>query len=168
MSNQLQATRMNGTSMPNKTMNDISNLMKIVIIILSLAAIPVVYHIPANIQFGIYHARQRLTYHDFATEHLFPNLDSFVFMGSNRILNEREKVLKTKIATVFDPSMKILSRILNVLIENNAVIKTILLRKANLNHVRLSMHLDWLEQKGLVEYVVMDNKINVMLTEAGR
>ncbi|MDE1861983.1 MAG: hypothetical protein KGI33_03615 [Thaumarchaeota archaeon] len=64
--------------------------------------------------------------------------------------------------------MKILSRILNVLIENNAVIKTILLRKANLNHVRLSMHLDWLEQKGLVEYVVMDNKINVMLTEAGR
>ncbi|MDE1863660.1 MAG: hypothetical protein KGI33_12225 [Thaumarchaeota archaeon] len=64
--------------------------------------------------------------------------------------------------------MKILSRIFNILMENNNVIKATLLKKANLNHIRLSMHLDWLEQKGLIEYVVIDNKVNVTLTEAGR
>lgn len=68
----------------------------------------------------------------------------------------------------FEPSMKILSRIMNILLENNIIIKAILLRKANLNHIRLSMHLYWLELKGHIEYVVIDNKINITLTEAGR
>lgn len=168
MSNQLQSVRVNGTLTPNKIVNDISNAIKISIIILSLVAIPVVCHIPF-FQYGDHHVRHRFVrYHDFTTEHLFPNLDSSVFMESNRILNKRVSVLNAKPTTVFDPSMKILLRIMNVLMENNAVTKATLLQKANLNHVRLSMHLNWLEQKGLIEYVVIDDKINVTLTKAGR
>lgn len=168
MSKRLQVTHVNGTLKPNKTVNDISNSIKIAIIILSLAVTPVMYHVPF-FQYGIHHARQRFVrYHDFTTEHLFANLDSFVFMGSNRILNKKVNVLNTKPVTAFDPSMKILSRIMNVLIENNAVIKAALLQKANLNHVRLSMHLDWLEQKGFIKYVVIDDKINVTMIETGR
>lgn len=168
MSNQLQARRMNGTSMPSKTMNDISNLMKMAVVVLLLAAIPVVYHIPSGVPYGTYHTRQRFAYHDFTTEHLSPNLDSFVFMGNNRISNKSESILKIETANAFDPSMKILSRILNVLMGNNNVIKATLLKKANLNHIRLSSHLEWLEQKGLIEYVVIDNKAHITLTESGR
>ncbi|MDE1863659.1 MAG: hypothetical protein KGI33_12220 [Thaumarchaeota archaeon] len=56
--------------------------MKIVIIILSLAAIPVYLEYDTLTQSGIYHTRQRFVCHDFTTAHLFPNLDSFVSMGA--------------------------------------------------------------------------------------
>lgn len=68
----------------------------------------------------------------------------------------------------FEPSMKILSRIVRVLIEDSMVGKTELLQKANLNHIRLTMHLKWLEQKNLIEYVVVVSRIYVKLTEHGR
>ena len=168
MSNQLQARYVNGTSKPNKSVKNMSTSVKIAIVVLSLAAIPLACHIPLGFQSGVFHARQRFAYQDFTTVHLFPNLDSFVYVGSNRFLYKREKVLRTGSITTFDPSMKILSRIMRILMENNAVIKAILLKKANLNHVRLSIHLDWLEKKSLIEYVVIDGKTHVTLTEAGR
>ncbi len=155
------------TLQPSNSVIDASNLIKISIIVLSFAAIPVVYNIPIT-QYGIYHTRQRFTYHDFTTEHLFPNLDSFVSMGSNRLLHKRKSGLNAESVNVFNPSMKILSRIMSVLMENNAVIKAALLKKANLNHIKLSAHLEWLEQKGLIEYIVVDDKANVTLTNTGR
>jgi len=68
----------------------------------------------------------------------------------------------------FKPSIDILSRIMKVLLENNSVGKTNLSQQANVNYVRLSKHLQWLEKRNLVELVVQGSKIGVILTESGR
>ena len=68
----------------------------------------------------------------------------------------------------FKPSIDILSRIMRVLLENNSVGKTNLSQQANVNYVRLSKHLKWLEKRNLVELVVQGSKIGIILTESGR
>ena len=68
----------------------------------------------------------------------------------------------------FKPSIDILSRIMRVLLENNSVGKTNLSQQANVNYVRLSKHLKWLEKRNLVELVIEDSKICIILTESGR
>ncbi len=165
MSNQLQARLMNGTSMPNKPMNDISNSIKILIIILSLAAIPVVDHIPIGIQYGIYHTKQRFAYHDFTTEHLFPNLGSFVFVGSNHTLDIKRR--QTRGSSDFKPSMVILSRILHAIMEARKVGRTALSYNTNMNCTILSQYLDWMRNKSLIESVVVKYKVYLQLTEKG-
>jgi predicted transcriptional regulator len=68
----------------------------------------------------------------------------------------------------FEPSMKIIHRIIKCLIKNEAETKTNLSRNANLNYIRLVKHIEWLEKKGLVKSIIKNSKINVMLTEKGR
>ncbi|TLX93119.1 MAG: hypothetical protein E6K91_09055 [Thaumarchaeota archaeon] len=74
----------------------------------------------------------------------------------------------SKLDRGFKPSIDILSRIMRVLLENNSVGKTNLSQQANVNYVRLSKHLKWLEKRNLVELVVQGSKIGIILTESGR
>ncbi|HET6457300.1 MAG TPA: winged helix-turn-helix domain-containing protein [Nitrosopumilaceae archaeon] len=68
----------------------------------------------------------------------------------------------------FNPSMKILLRILRNMTENGADVKTSLAIKTNLNYARLAEHIVWLEKKGLVKSTRDKSKINVALTQQGR
>jgi predicted transcriptional regulator len=73
-----------------------------------------------------------------------------------------------KIEPDFEPSMKILSRILKTMVDNGSEGKTCLARDSNLNYSRLAKHIVWLEKKGLVESIISDQKINVILTQKGK
>ena len=75
---------------------------------------------------------------------------------------------KKKNPDSFEPSTKILSRIMKVLLENNSVGKTNLSQQTNVNYVRLSKHLKWLEKKNLIQLTVEGSKIIIILTESGR
>jgi predicted transcriptional regulator len=57
---------------------------------------------------------------------------------------------------------------MHVLIQTGTCGKTALALKANVNYARFLKHLHWLEQKKLVELVVLDGKVNVKLTREGR
>jgi len=94
---------------------------------------------------------------------------------SNKYSNVMEMSSKTihivknkKIEPTFEPSMKTLLRILDLMVNSGAGGKTCLARDTNLNYARLAKHIVWLESKGLVESVVDDQKINVILTQKGR
>ena len=79
------------------------------------------------------------------------------------------KIIKSKkLEPDFEPSMKILLRIVKVMTENGAKGKTQLSLDTNLNYARLAKHIVWLEKKGLAESTIEDNKINVALTTNGR
>lgn len=83
--------------------------------------------------------------------------------------NNVVKILKTKdLVPTFDPSMKILMRIVKFMTENSSGGKTQLALDTKLNYARLAKHLVWMEKKGLVESSIDDNKINVSLTKTGR
>jgi predicted transcriptional regulator len=167
MSNQLQARWVNGTSMPSKIVNDTSNAIKISIIILLLVAIPVVYHIPF-FQYGIHHVRHRFVrYYDFTTEHLFPNLDSFVYIESNRISDKKRKITKIESSSDFKPSITILSRILQAIMETKIIGRTALSHETNLNYTVLSQYLDWMKNKSLIEAVIVNYKAYLQLSENG-
>ena len=84
------------------------------------------------------------------------------------MLKNLQKRFRSKSDRGFKPSIDILSRIMKVLLENNSVGKTNLSQKANVNYVRLSKHLKWLEKRNLVELVIEDSKIGIILTESGR
>jgi predicted transcriptional regulator len=84
-------------------------------------------------------------------------------------LKQITKILKSKkLAHTFEPSIKTLSRILKIMVDNGAEGKTSLSLGANLNYSRLAKHIVWLEKKGLVESTIEDKRINVGLTEKGR
>lgn len=68
----------------------------------------------------------------------------------------------------FEPSMKTLLRIMKTMSEKGGGGKTNLSLSTNLNYGRFLKHISWLEQKGLVESIVKDGKINVALTSNGR
>ena len=70
--------------------------------------------------------------------------------------------------TEFEPSMRIISRILEVLLEKNSIQRTDLSELANLNYSRLTKHIDWFERKSFVELMVENRKMNIILTPAGR
>ncbi len=76
---------------------------------------------------------------------------------SNRITNSN-----------FEPSMKLLSRIVKVIHESNSIGKTSLSQEANINYHILSKHLDWLEKRHLIESIVEDGKVKMKLTNSGR
>jgi predicted transcriptional regulator len=79
-----------------------------------------------------------------------------------------EIVKSKKLEPDFEPSMKTLSRLLQIMVDNGPEAKTSLSLDANLNYTRLAKHIVWLEKKGLVESTVNKSKINVGLTEKGR
>jgi len=68
----------------------------------------------------------------------------------------------------FEPSLKILSRVIRVILEKNSMGKTSLSQVANIQYARLLKHLEWLEKKHLIESVVESGKVNVKLTTQGR
>lgn len=74
----------------------------------------------------------------------------------------------SKVKTEFEPSMKIVSRILNILLEKNSIGRTELSQLANLHYGRLSKYLHWLKRKSLIEFVAADEKIVIKLTHNGR
>ena len=73
-----------------------------------------------------------------------------------------------RLESEFEPSMRTLSRIVKAMTENGSEGKTQLSLDTNLNYARLAKHIVWLEKKGLVEFKIEDNKINVALTTSGR
>ena len=90
-------------------------------------------------------------------------------MDVNTIHSKTAKVIKTeKIENDFEPSMKTLLRLMDAMLNNDSEGKTCLARDTNLNYARLAKHIVWLEQKGLVESIIRDQKINVVLTPKGR
>ncbi|MEM2160420.1 MAG: winged helix-turn-helix domain-containing protein [Candidatus Nitrosotenuis sp.] len=68
----------------------------------------------------------------------------------------------------FEPSKKLLPRIMQVLLENNSLNRTALAQAANLNYATLCRYVMWLNQKSLVAFAIVDDKFTVTLTEAGR
>ena len=68
----------------------------------------------------------------------------------------------------FEPSMKSLLRLMKAMTENGAEGKTKLSLDTNLNYARVTKHVGWLENQGLVESTVEDGKIIVTLTKDGR
>lgn len=77
-----------------------------------------------------------------------------------------EEITKKKLRN-FEPSMKIIYRIIKCLLKNEAETKTNLSRNTNLNYFRLVKHLEWLEKKGIVKLIIKNSKINVTLTDKG-
>jgi predicted transcriptional regulator len=67
----------------------------------------------------------------------------------------------------FDPSIKLLLRIMKVILEHNFIGRTALAQKANVSYDRLSKHLEWLQQKSFVELFIDDGKIYVRLNAIG-
>lgn len=80
------------------------------------------------------------------------------------IKNNKNKKTNSK----FQPSMKIIIRIVESIIEKGTENKTSLSFDTNLNYTRLANHIVWLEKKGLVESTIEKSKINVGLTEKGK
>jgi predicted transcriptional regulator len=68
----------------------------------------------------------------------------------------------------FEPSMKILSRILKVILEKNSIGKTSLSEESNVNYVKLQRYLQWLEEKRLVEIVIKGGRVHIILSHKGR
>lgn len=73
-----------------------------------------------------------------------------------------------KLDLKFEPSMKLLTRILMVILKQNSLGKTHLSQESNVNYVRLTRCLDWLEKKSLVKFVIKDGKTHVQLSQQGR
>ncbi|MDE1840114.1 MAG: hypothetical protein KGH87_09365 [Thaumarchaeota archaeon] len=73
-----------------------------------------------------------------------------------------------KLDLKFEPSMKILVRIMRVILEKNCIKKTNLSQEANVQYTRLLKHLDWLEVKHLVEPMIEDGRIGIKLTNKGK
>lgn len=68
----------------------------------------------------------------------------------------------------FEPSFRILSRILEVLLKEDSVTKTVLSQEARINYTRFLKHLDWLVERQIVELNVEHHKIAVKLTKRGK
>ncbi|MDE1766350.1 MAG: hypothetical protein KGI27_08785 [Thaumarchaeota archaeon] len=147
-------------------MNYVPNLIKIAIIVLSLAAIPVVYHIPFGFQFGVYHTRQRYGYHDFTTEHLFPNLSQLVF-STSRSFDKTRSSSKIESTVIFKIDMPHLYCIMKAIEESGSIGKTALSQKVNMNPVRVRPYLEWMYNKVLLESIIEDAKVKFKMTPEG-
>ncbi len=82
-----------------------------------------------------------------------------------RKLREKER---SELVRRFEPSIKILMRIIKIILEQNIIGRTVLSLEANINYATLVKHLEWLENKSLIELVIIEGKINVKLTEEGQ
>ena len=68
----------------------------------------------------------------------------------------------------FEPSLKTISRIMQTIMDDGPKGRTSLSFDTHLNYTRLAKHIVWLEQKGFVESIKNNSKINVGLTTKGR
>jgi predicted transcriptional regulator len=73
-----------------------------------------------------------------------------------------------KITPNFEPSGKILVRIMEILTKKGGESKTALSLDSNLNYSRLAKHIVWMEKKGFVKSEIKQSKIIVDLTTRGR
>lgn len=64
--------------------------------------------------------------------------------------------------------MKILSRIMKVMLDKNAIQRTSLSLETNVQYSRLSRHLEWLERKKLIEPFVEEGRIFLKLNSLGK
>lgn len=71
-------------------------------------------------------------------------------------------------ADQFDPSPRILNRVLKLLKEESAIGRTRLAQAANVHYAVLLKHLQWMEQRRYIELVLEDGKVMVRLTQKGR
>lgn len=62
----------------------------------------------------------------------------------------------------------ILSRITTVLLDRNTIGRTELSQKANVNYTRLLRHIEWLQDKELVDLIVERGKVKVRLSNTGK
>lgn len=69
---------------------------------------------------------------------------------------------------VFEPSMKLVSRIMKVILEKNFIGKTALAVEINTNYARMARQLKWLEKKSLLESIIIEGEVNVRLSLKGR
>lgn len=76
--------------------------------------------------------------------------------------------MQQKISSEFEPSIKILRRIIELLLEQDHIGRTSLSLNANVNYTRLSISLAWLENRGLIEEISEDGRNNIRLTSKGR
>ncbi|HEX5672719.1 MAG TPA: winged helix-turn-helix domain-containing protein [Nitrososphaeraceae archaeon] len=67
----------------------------------------------------------------------------------------------------FEPSMKMIIKIINSIAKQGAYTKTDLSKDAGLNYTRLVKHVMWMEKKGLVKSKVENSRIKVNLTDKG-
>jgi predicted transcriptional regulator len=70
--------------------------------------------------------------------------------------------------TGFEPSMKVLSKVMKIMSEKSTISKTALAQQSNVNYSRLLKHIRWLEAKKMVEHTVENGKARIRLTEQGR
>lgn len=75
---------------------------------------------------------------------------------------------KTQEKPEFEPSKKLLPRIMQVMLENSPMNRTALAQASNLNYATLCRYVTWMSQKSLIEFAIVDEKFAVKLTEAGR
>ncbi|MFB5605672.1 MAG: winged helix-turn-helix domain-containing protein [Nitrosarchaeum sp.] len=68
----------------------------------------------------------------------------------------------------FEPSLKLIHRIIQCLIKNGPETKTQLSHNSNMNYTRLVKHVMWLEKKGLVELTTDNLKVYLNLTDKGK
>ena len=68
----------------------------------------------------------------------------------------------------FDPRMKILLRITKIILESGSIGRTLLSQQTRVSYDRVSMHVEWLEKKHLVESILDEHKVKLRLTEKGR
>lgn len=64
--------------------------------------------------------------------------------------------------------MKTLEKVTRVLCEESVISKTLLSQRANVNYSRLSMCLEWMRRKRIVDVVESDGRSLVKITENGR
>jgi predicted transcriptional regulator len=68
----------------------------------------------------------------------------------------------------FEPSFRILLRVLEMLLDVGSISKTELSQKAGINYSRLLRHLDWLVERKIAELTVERHKITIRLTQRGK
>jgi predicted transcriptional regulator len=73
-----------------------------------------------------------------------------------------------KLDLKFEPSIKILRRILKVILEKSYIGKTSLSVESNINYVKLLKYLEWMEGKQLVKFMDHNDKSCVTLSQKGR
>lgn len=93
--------------------------------------------------------------------------DEQIKLFADKIQKIIEIIKSNKLEPSFEPSIKILSRILKAITEDGAKGKTQLSLYANVNYTKLAKYIIWLEKKGLVKSTIEENKINVILTTKG-
>jgi predicted transcriptional regulator len=96
-----------------------------------------------------------------------------IFHKNADIMIDEFKIKRSKKETrdssySFEPSMKIISRVMKIILEKNSIGRTTLSQAANINYTTLLKHLEWLEKKSLIDFMIEEGKISVRLTTNGR